>query len=336
MCHQWRGRKVLGWCDNTATIAAINKGRSRSGVLTGIARRIRLICIEFDIHLWLCHIAGKDNIVPDALSRYALEPRTESWSLIQETWEALVRRYGKFDVDAFADVNGVNSRAPAHHSSVNPPFGRSFEDQKVWAFQPPSLAARFLDEARAWNASSVLALVPEAAFRETAEGWMRLRTFTFEARVFTRWHWGKRLPLEEGEASEGSRQRRGRRRRAAKRGSSARKGQRTPAEERGFEYLERSRFTPGTKSRLSCYERASPCCDGTGRACLENRAMGMECEDGACDNKDLQMRKFLGTEVRQCPEELKGSGLFALEPGQIGDMVEEMVGLVITAEVAEQ
>eukprot|EP00961_Rhodomonas_salina_P224129 3030516-Rhodomonas_salina.1 len=104
----------------------------------------------------------------------------------------MVRRYGKFDVDAFADVNGVNSRAPAHHSSVNPPFGRLFEGQRVWAFPPPSLAARFLDEARAWNASAVLALVPEAAFRETAEGWMRLRTFTFNARVFTRWHWGKR------------------------------------------------------------------------------------------------------------------------------------------------
>lgn len=29
MCYQWKGQKVLGWCDNTATIAAINKGRSR-------------------------------------------------------------------------------------------------------------------------------------------------------------------------------------------------------------------------------------------------------------------------------------------------------------------
>eukprot|EP00961_Rhodomonas_salina_P089784 1207546-Rhodomonas_salina.1 len=101
------------------------------------------------------------------------------------------------------------------------------------------------------------------------------------------------VPIGGGEASEGSSQRRGRRRRAlrsAKKGSSAKKGQRAPAEERGFEYLERSRFTPGTKSRLSGYERASPCCDGKGRACLENRAMGMECEDGACDNKALQMR----------------------------------------------
>eukprot|EP00961_Rhodomonas_salina_P154450 2080435-Rhodomonas_salina.1 len=37
-----RGKRVLAWCDNTTTVAAINKGTSRSNLIAGIVRRIRL------------------------------------------------------------------------------------------------------------------------------------------------------------------------------------------------------------------------------------------------------------------------------------------------------
>eukprot|EP00961_Rhodomonas_salina_P193685 2614984-Rhodomonas_salina.1 len=126
---------------------------------------------------------GKDNIVPDALSRYALAPRTESWSLIQDTWGAIVKRYGPFDLDAFSDVNGVNSRARAFCSVINPPFDRQFDGLRVWAFPPPSLAAQFLREAGGWRARVLVALVPAADFRaQTGSTWQALRFFESDSR----------------------------------------------------------------------------------------------------------------------------------------------------------
>lgn len=154
---------------------------------------MRLLCIKHNIHLWLCHIAGKDNIVPDALSRYALAPRTESWSLIQDKWGAIERRYGLFDLGTFSYVNCVNRRAPEFCSVINQPFDLQFDGLRVWAFQPLSLASRFLVQAQGWRASVLVALVPAADFRAQADStWQALRFFESCSRIFTRWHWGRR------------------------------------------------------------------------------------------------------------------------------------------------
>eukprot|EP00961_Rhodomonas_salina_P084885 1140138-Rhodomonas_salina.1 len=94
-------------------------------------------------------------------------------------------------------------------------------------------------------------------------------------------------------------------------------------------------FGAGTKRALLGFDRAGACNDGfNGRVCEENRAMGMECEDGSCSNKTLQMRAFIKTEVRRCATKGKGLGLFAMERGRAGDMVEEMVGYVLKGETA--
>eukprot|EP00961_Rhodomonas_salina_P095213 1281114-Rhodomonas_salina.1 len=103
---------------------------------------------------------------------------------------------------------------------------------------------------------------------------------------------------------------------------------------KGYKYSERSMYCAGTKRALMGFDRASVCNDGfNAQVCQENRAMGMECEDGSCSNKALQMRAFIRTEVRCCTNKGKGLGLFAAEQGQAGDAVEEMVGYVLSEAV---
>lgn len=94
-------------------------------------------------------------------------------------------------MDAFADVNGVNSRGLSFYSSLDPPFGSCFEGQQVWAFPPPSLAERFLEEVEGWDCATVLALVPSHLIPK-AQKWKLARLFSAGSRVFTRLHWGKR------------------------------------------------------------------------------------------------------------------------------------------------
>eukprot|EP00961_Rhodomonas_salina_P077590 1040615-Rhodomonas_salina.1 len=104
---------------------------------------------------------------------------------------------------------------------------------------------------------------------------------------------------------------------------------------KGYKYAKRSMYASGTKRALLGFDQAGLCNDCfNDRVCKENRAMGMECEDGSCSNKALQMRAFIKTEVRRCATKGKGLGLFAVEQGCTGDAVEEMVGYVLSGETA--
>ena len=67
--QQLRGSRLLVWCDNSTAVRAINKGASRSNVVVGIMRRIRLLCLEHDVWLWVAHIPGVLNVEADGLSR---------------------------------------------------------------------------------------------------------------------------------------------------------------------------------------------------------------------------------------------------------------------------
>eukprot|EP00961_Rhodomonas_salina_P130771 1760531-Rhodomonas_salina.1 len=70
-----RGRRVLGWCDNMTAVVAINTGRCKSDRVLRLVRWLHILCAEHDIQLWVCHIAGEINIVPDQLSRGVLGGR---------------------------------------------------------------------------------------------------------------------------------------------------------------------------------------------------------------------------------------------------------------------
>ena len=145
-----RGRRCIGWNDNTTTVQAINTGRSRSNVLMQLVRHIHLEFLRYDMQVWMMHIPGVHNIKADGLSRGVLGQRVSNWSLVPQCMERCVcLGGGAFTVDAFSDEAGSNSQAPRFRSLTSPP-DFSFTDERVWAFPPPTLAEQFLELAPTW------------------------------------------------------------------------------------------------------------------------------------------------------------------------------------------
>mmetsp|Transcript_18272 Transcript_18272/g.36955 ORF Transcript_18272/g.36955 Transcript_18272/m.36955 type:complete len:219 (-) Transcript_18272:5885-6541(-) len=180
-----RGRRCLGWCDNTTAVQAINTGRSRSNRLMQIVRRIHLACIEFDVELWMVHIPGVHNITADQLSRGVLGARVSTWGLVPQSMGRWDDWAGGFEVDAFADASGAMAKAPIFRSAQGPLPPEAFRGKRVWAFPPVALIDSFFEEWSAWEAACVVALVPTDRVPTTGP-WTVVHTYPSGSRLFER------------------------------------------------------------------------------------------------------------------------------------------------------
>ena len=72
---RWANHKILIHCDNQAVVAIMASSKTRDLTLAAIHRNILMECAKFDIELNTVHIAGKSNVVADALSRLSLDSR---------------------------------------------------------------------------------------------------------------------------------------------------------------------------------------------------------------------------------------------------------------------
>lgn len=68
-----RGYRVQVYCDNAASVAVVNSGRSRCEFLNSCLREIAYLCATYEIQIHCLHICGSDNRVSDYLSRWHLE-----------------------------------------------------------------------------------------------------------------------------------------------------------------------------------------------------------------------------------------------------------------------
>lgn len=67
------GKLVTIFCDNSATVAVINTGRSRDVFMQACVREIVYFQTIYDFQLRAVHLAGSCNRMADALSRYELD-----------------------------------------------------------------------------------------------------------------------------------------------------------------------------------------------------------------------------------------------------------------------
>ena len=65
----WRGKRVMLYCDNAATICAIHSGKPRDPLLQAIVCELWMMCATYDVDLVPRHKPGDTMIIADALSR---------------------------------------------------------------------------------------------------------------------------------------------------------------------------------------------------------------------------------------------------------------------------
>jgi hypothetical protein len=66
---RWAGLHIQVRSDNTATVAAINKGTSRSEDLLSFVHELFWLSVKFNFKLSARHISGQCNVLADRLSR---------------------------------------------------------------------------------------------------------------------------------------------------------------------------------------------------------------------------------------------------------------------------
>jgi hypothetical protein len=76
----WRGKHILVRTDNTATLAAINKGSSRSVEMLQIIQKMFWLSVEFGFKLSASFVPGRLNLFSDMLSR--LHEVDKAWDAI--------------------------------------------------------------------------------------------------------------------------------------------------------------------------------------------------------------------------------------------------------------
>ncbi|PIK42864.1 putative TBC1 domain family member 2A [Apostichopus japonicus] len=118
---QVRNTRVTIFSDNTTVVAYINRqGGTRSDKLCRLAWEVLTTASDSGMVLRASHIAGKDNVMADALSRGHLDPN--EWTLSQQTCDRIFLRFGRPLIDLFA--RGTTTGCPpfAPGDSTHRPF----------------------------------------------------------------------------------------------------------------------------------------------------------------------------------------------------------------------
>jgi len=93
----FKGRKLLFYCDNEATVTVVNTGRCRDPVMLTLLREVSFVCAVSNCLIRCVHLAGVDNRLADDLSRRdslsvsaraELERRLTGWKSrsIESSW----------------------------------------------------------------------------------------------------------------------------------------------------------------------------------------------------------------------------------------------------------
>ena len=72
--HKFRNAKVVFHCDNKTIVDVINKQSSKSCKVMSLLRPMVLVLLKNNTKFQACHVPGKDNTLPDKLSRAQVTP----------------------------------------------------------------------------------------------------------------------------------------------------------------------------------------------------------------------------------------------------------------------
>lgn len=75
-----RGKRLRIFCDNQATVAVINSGRTRDNFMLKCMRELAFHCASFECTVRAVFLPGVENRVADSLSRRHLSGKSEKQS----------------------------------------------------------------------------------------------------------------------------------------------------------------------------------------------------------------------------------------------------------------
>ena len=170
-----RNHHVLVLTDNACVVGSARNCGSKAPVLNREVQRFLSLAEETKCSFEFRHVAGKDNVVADALSRSS--PQEGEWSIPSWEFRRLQRLHGsKLQVDLFASP--TNHKLRVFVCPFDFPLARGKDAyvqnlnaySQIYAFPPPDQAIRFLEFLQTYsgggllilpNLSSILVLLPE-------------------------------------------------------------------------------------------------------------------------------------------------------------------------------
>ena len=152
---------VLWYSDNWNVARILEVGSSKDHI-QNLALDIFALRLRNDIKLIPCWIPREENELADEISKFR---DTDDWGIDLESFDYIQNKFGRLDVDRFADTNNAKlARFDARFhcpgcETVNT-FTASWSNDFNWWCPPISLIADTLKHARLCHASGVL-LIPE-------------------------------------------------------------------------------------------------------------------------------------------------------------------------------
>ena len=101
--HGWTRKRVLFHCDNQTVVYLWRSGMSKAPTLMHLVRALFFVAARHNFHVTVTHIAGTDNGIADALSRFHLQ------------------RFAQLAPDADPDPTPIPARLTFHSSAVCSP-----------------------------------------------------------------------------------------------------------------------------------------------------------------------------------------------------------------------
>ena len=156
----WFGKRVLFRCDNSTAVSYINARFGKIPQLEKLSANLDKLEQKFQFVSLATHLSGKNNPIADAASR--IQGWDRMWNRDVYKDIALTKRwvktigarmgsypeFGGFDVDAFCDPKGFNSRVEngTFFSQRQTAFDQDFEKKSVWAFPPKYVQKHWLEK----------------------------------------------------------------------------------------------------------------------------------------------------------------------------------------------
>lgn len=157
------GQPLLVYTDNTANVAALNRGGSSDPTLSEIARHTLTRAWSLGIQVSAAHIAGKENVLADELSRVRVD--YSDFKLHPALFERLCRQFFRPTHDLFATAANTQlplffSRLPQPGAAAVDAFHQSWSQLRAYANPPFAIMGQVLrkvlaDQATIWLVAPV-------------------------------------------------------------------------------------------------------------------------------------------------------------------------------------